>query len=71
MSGPDSDANNAPAQIRIFDTQGREVSLQKITLTRGTNTIDLGLRQDWPRGMYVVQVTSGDELVSKKLVLRK
>jgi hypothetical protein len=66
-----SEANNSPAQIRIFDTQGREVSSQKITLTRGTNTIDLGLRQDWPRGMYVVQITSGDQLVNKKLVLRR
>jgi len=66
-----SDVNNSPAQIRIFDTRGREVSSQKIMLTRGTNTIDLGLRQDWPPGMYVVQLTTGDELVNKKLVLRK
>ena len=66
-----SEGNSATAQVRIMDTQGRMVSLQKITLNRGSNTIDLRLQDELPPGMYVVQVASGDELVNKKLVLRK
>jgi hypothetical protein len=66
-----SDVNNSRAEVRIMNTQGRQVSLQKVTLTRGANTIDLGVQAAWPPGMYVVQVSNGDETVSKKFMLRR
>lgn len=59
------------AHIRIINANNNSVSYQKTVLLPGTNTIELPLQSSMPAGIYFVQVTTGSNLVNKKLVLRK
>ena len=54
-------------EVKIFDTQGREVYTETIGSLRGrySRTIDIGA---YPAGMYVLQVSSGDSVKTRKLI---
>jgi hypothetical protein len=62
--------SNQQAHIRIINAQGKRLSYQELTLARGTNFLALPLRASWPAGVYFVQVSTGDEVINTKLVLR-
>jgi GEVED domain/Secretion system C-terminal sorting domain len=66
-----SPVNGQAADIRIINVQGKRLSSQKITLTRGSNTINLPIQGSWPPGMYIVQVVTGEETINRKLVLQR
>jgi hypothetical protein len=59
------------ADIRIINAQGKQLTSQKIKLTKGSNLLNLPIQSLWPPGMYIVQVVSGEETISKKLVLHR
>ncbi|MGZ8550700.1 MAG: T9SS type A sorting domain-containing protein, partial [Chitinophagaceae bacterium] len=62
---------NQLAHIRIINAQGKRLSYQKLALTRGSNSIVLPLQASWPAGVYIVQVSTKEGIVNKKLVLRR
>ena len=66
-----SDVNGQAADIRIINAQGKHLSSQKITLVRGSNTVNLPIQTIWPRGMYIVQVVTGEETINRKLILQR
>jgi hypothetical protein len=66
-----SNVNGQTAHVRIINAQGKRLTSQKITLTRGNNSVNLPIEASWPSGMYIVQVVTGEETINKKLVLKR
>ncbi len=62
---------NAGAVIRITDMQGKVVLEKGKRISRGTNPIMIELDNIFLNGMYLVRVTVGDEVVDKKLIVKK
>ncbi len=62
---------NQHVDVRIFNEQGKTLSLQKLILTRGVNTIPLRIESAWPDGVYFVQIASADEIINRRLIVRR
>jgi hypothetical protein len=65
------DISKQKIDIKIFNTRGLLLSSQKVALIKGTNVLALPLQATWPAGIYFVQITAGDEIVNKQLVIRR
>lgn len=65
-------SNNAgDAFVSLFDVQGRKLRTEKLQIVSGGNTLVLRNLDQLPEGTYIVQVVSGQEVVSKKLLIGK
>lgn len=65
-------SNNAgDAFVSLFDLQGRKLRTEKLQAVSGGNTLVLRNLDQLPEGTYIVQVVSGQEVVSKKLLIGK
>ncbi len=58
-------------RIQILNAEGKSISYQKIMIIKGINTIPLPVQASWQPGTYYVMVSTHEEVVSKKLVLRR
>ncbi len=66
-----TDRANQQAHISILNAQGKRLSYQRSTLTRGSNSVVLTLPAWWPEGVYFVQVGTKEGVVNKKLVIQR
>jgi hypothetical protein len=66
-----SETGNKKVEIIILSAHGKTLSSRKITLTRGINTFPLPIQSYWPSGVYFVQITTGETIINKKLVIRR
>lgn len=55
--------------IRLIDAAGKAVLVQKIKAVNGVNTVELEGLNKYPNGVYIVQISIGDMVISQKLVL--
>ena len=55
--------------IRLIDAAGKAVLVQKIKAVNGVNTVELMGLNKYPNGVYIVQISIGDMVISQKLVL--
>jgi len=60
---------DATVQIRVLDSEGKKVYLQKQPAYKGNNTVKLINLNNYTEGQYVVQIILNGEVTSGKLVL--
>jgi len=53
----------------LIDAAGKAVLVQKIKAVNGVNTVELMGLNKYPNGVYIVQISIGDMVISQKLVL--
>jgi hypothetical protein len=67
--------NNVPedqaSYIRIIDANNNNVLDRKMTMTRGSNTIEIQLPASLHEGIYIVHISMKSTVISKKLILRR
>lgn len=61
-------AKKSDAAINIVNAAGQQVYYRKITLESGANTIALDDMQKLSKGLYVMQLQSGGEILKHKLI---
>src|SRR5690606_120625 len=57
-----------PANLRIFDVNGREMFSEKVLASPQLETLEVGVSA-WPRGVYFVHIETVDGHVTRKVVL--
>lgn len=60
---------NTSGELILSDMQGRRLKTQNINLIPGNNSIVLDGLYQYPNGTYFVQVVTGQETVTRKLVI--
>ena len=60
---------DATVQIRVLDSEGKKVYLQKQPAYKGNNTVKLINLNNYTEGQYVVQIILNGEVTSGKLML--
>ena len=50
--------------IRLIDAAGKAVLVQKIKAVNGVNTVELMGLNKYPNGVYIVQISIGDMVIS-------
>lgn len=65
----DLPANFGAAQIRFVNIQGQHVAEATVQIDSTSQSIQQDVRQ-WATGLYVMQVSVGDQLITKKIVVR-
>jgi hypothetical protein len=62
---------NADAVFILHDMQGRTVRTEKHQLFAGGNSVDLNDLDQLPDGTYIVQIITGQDIITRKLVIGK
>jgi hypothetical protein len=60
---------DATVQIRVLDSEGKKVYVQKQPVYKGNNTIKLINLNTYPEGQYLIQIILNGEITSGKLML--
>ena len=55
--------------IRLIDASGKAVLVQKMKAVNGVNTVELMGLNKFPNGVYIIQISINDLVISQKLVL--
>ena len=55
--------------IKLIDASGKAVLVQKIKAVNGVNTVELMGLNKFPNGVYIIQISINDLVISQKLVL--
>jgi hypothetical protein len=63
--------SRSEASISLFDMQGRKITTANLLLMPGGNTYTLRNLEQVPDGTYIVQVVTGNQVISKKLLVGK
>ncbi|ARN77268.1 hypothetical protein BST97_04325 [Nonlabens spongiae] len=63
-----SGLNDVASQIRLFDLLGKQVIAQELSQDGAVATVDVS---NIKTGVYIAQITSGDEATSIKLIINK
>jgi hypothetical protein len=66
-----ADATGEVWDIYIMDAKGNAISSQKVTLSAGTNAVELPIKDEWPSGVYYVRVGKEGRVATKQFVLRR
>jgi hypothetical protein len=66
-----ADATGEVWEINIMDAKGNSISYQKVTLSAGTNSVELPIQDVWPSGVYYVRVGNDRKVATKQFVLRR
>jgi hypothetical protein len=64
-------SSNGKMKIDIYDASAKLVATHSITMQRGNNSVALNDLSDKPRGMYLIVVNTGEEVLQQKLLLVK
>jgi hypothetical protein len=64
-------SEDQPAYIRIIDVNNNNVLDRKMSLARGTTSIEIPLTPSMHDGIYIVRITMKSTVISKKLVVRR
>jgi hypothetical protein len=62
-------ANLGEGHIRFVNTQGQRISETAIQVGASGTSLQQDVRQ-WPTGLYVMQVSAGDRLITKKILVK-
>lgn len=61
--------NASEGSVRLIDASGKVVLVQKLKAVNGVNTVELTGLNKYPNGMYNIQISINDQVISQKLVL--
>jgi hypothetical protein len=63
-----SSETSSQAVIRMFDNTGRMIASQQNAITKGVNNITIDNLAGLPRGIYMIKIQIGDDVITQKLI---
>ena len=61
--------NILPAYLVVRNELGQQVYAQKLQAVQGTNTVDFS-RNNLPQGMYFYSIQTGDNIITRRMVIK-
>jgi hypothetical protein len=63
--------HNTPVDVSIYDASGKKVIHQTLLLSPGNSVVSIDGMEKQPRGLYMVNVTAGEQTITKKIIVTR